>query len=808
MKHNKEKKLKEDKKEHKTLKSRFIKFIIFVLILIIIASICYLVYKAYIFKTLAKEMLNNSTSTVFDSNKNVIAEIGSERNRENVKLSEIPDNLKNAYISIEDQRFYKHHGVDIKRTGAAIFSYVIKRGSSSFGGSTISQQLVKNLTGDDSNTISRKVKEWFYACVLDGSFSKDDILETYLNIIYTGPNVYGVKEAALYYFNRDINDLNLAECAFLAGINNSPNSYNPFSDTDKSEKINKRTKTVLNKMQELGYISKEELEDATSQVDNGLKFSKGNLQNNSSVYSYHTDALINEIISDLSNKKHISQDFATNYFYLSGSSVYSTQNSNVQKIVENECKNKRYVLKSSNGEDTAQTAIVIMDQSTGYVVACSGGLGEKTKSRGFNRETQMKRQTGSAMKPIAVLAPAIDKRIVTNVTVFADEPTTFTDYNGEAYSPIDYDNYKGSITLRQAVESSQNIPFVKLMEQLTPQVSIKYLEKMGITTLNDKDVNLSLSLGGLDVGISPLEFAGAYSSIANDGIYIEPTFYTKIDSHSNETILVSKQKKRRVISKDAAFILKQLLTEPVIGSSGTATYCSISGMDVAAKTGTTNENYDRWLCGFTPYYTSVCWYGFDMNESINFNGKNPAGLIWSSVMKSIHSGLSNKKFEKTDGVVTSTICRDSGKVANSSCPHTFTEYFLKGTVPDMCTQHSGSSMNSNKSNKGNSTTNSKNTTTKNNIKNDENTSSSEVTQNTVKTEEHDTSSFPSESTTSKPSTGTTENKATNNSSSSSSGVSSGSNPSNEKNNTVKNTTNTSSQTNQTPNTASSENIAQ
>ena len=349
MKHNKEKKLKEDKKEHKTLKSRFIKFIIFALILIIIASICYLVYKAYIFKTLVKEMFNNSTSTVFDSNKNVIAEIGSERNRENVKLSEIPDNLKNAYISIEDQRFYKHHGVDIKRTGAAIFSYVIKRGSSSFGGSTISQQLVKNLTGDDSNTISRKVKECFYACVLDGSFSKDDILETYLNIIYTGPNVYGVKEAALYYFNRDINDLNLAECAFLAGINNSPNSYNPFSDTDKSEKINKRTKTVLNKMQELGYISKDELEDATSQVDNGLKFSKGNLQNNSSVYSYHTDALINEIISDLSNKKHISQDFATNYFYLSGSSVYSTQNSNVQKIVENECKNKKYVLKSSNG---------------------------------------------------------------------------------------------------------------------------------------------------------------------------------------------------------------------------------------------------------------------------------------------------------------------------------------------------------------------------------------------------------------------------------------------------------------------------
>ena len=168
-------------------------------------------------------------------------------------------------------------------------SYVIRRGSSSFGGSTITQQLVKNLTGDDSNTISRKVKEWFYACVLDCCFSKDDILEAYLNIIYTGPNIYGVKEAALYYFNRDIKDLSLAECAFLAGINNSPNSYNPFSDTDKSEKISKRTKTVLSKMKELGYISENEYNEAVSQVDNGLKFSKGNLQNNSSLYSYHTD---------------------------------------------------------------------------------------------------------------------------------------------------------------------------------------------------------------------------------------------------------------------------------------------------------------------------------------------------------------------------------------------------------------------------------------------------------------------------------------------------------------------------------------
>ena len=500
----------------KSIKRFFIKLIIFILALSFIIGVSFLVFKAYTFKTLAKEMFNNTPSTVYDTNKNVIAQIGLERNRKNVDFANIPEQLVNAYISIEDQRFYTHHGVDIKRTGAAILSFVTNFGSSSFGGSTITQQLVKNLTGDDSNSIFRKVKEWFYAWTLEISFSKEEILEAYLNVIYTGPNIYGIQEAAHYYFNKDVNHLSLGECAFLAGINNAPNSYNPFSDTDRTEKITDRTKTVLNKMLELEYISQNEYDTAISEVENGLNFNKGELSGTSSVYSYHTDALINEIISDLSSKKQISQDFATNFLYLSGAGIYSTENSEIQKTLENECQKNKYILKSSNGEDTSQAAMVIMDQSNGYVVACTGGLGEKTTSRSFNRATQMKRQTGSSMKPLAVLLPALAEKLVTNVTVFADEPTTFIDYNGESYSPVNYDGYKGSITLRQAVESSQNIPFVKIMEQLTPQVAIKYLKKMGITTLNDKDVNLALSLGGLDEGISPLEFAGGYATIAND----------------------------------------------------------------------------------------------------------------------------------------------------------------------------------------------------------------------------------------------------------------------------------------------------
>lgn len=398
----------------------------------------------------------------------------------------------------------------------------------------------------------------------------------------------------------------------------------------------------------------------------------------------------------------------------------------------------------------------------------------------------MKRQTGSSMKPLAVLAPAISEKLITNVTVFADTPTTFTDYNGELYSPTNYDGYKGSITLRQAVESSQNIPFVQIMENLTPQVSIKYLKKMGITTLNEKDVNLSLSLGGLDEGISPLEFAGGYGAIANDGIYIEPTFYTKIDTLSNKTVLKSMQKKRRVISKDVACILKQLLTEPVIGSNGTATYCNISGMDVAAKTGTTNDNYDKWLCGFTPYYTAVCWYGFDMNESINYNHQNPAGLIWSSIMKNIHSNLPNAKFEMSRGVVTETICRDSGKVANSSCPNTFTEYFLKGTVPENCTQHSGSNLNNKSNNKqtnSNKKTNTEKTNTNTNTENNSTVNENDVSPTTTNNTTNSTIQNTTTST-----SNTVANTTTNNTNSSNTSVTN----STTQNNTSNNTSNESS----------------
>ena len=351
---------------------------IIILLIIIFSIIIFAInsgIKIYNWQTLAKDMINNSPSKVYDINGDIIAEIGNNKNTSNISISDVPNNLKNAYISIEDQRFYSHSGIDIKRTSSAIITYIKNKGSSSFGGSTLTQQLVKNLTGDNSSSISRKTREWIRALSTEAIMSKDEILEAYLNIIYVGPNIYGVKLASIYYFNKDISELSLEECAFLAGINNSPNSYNPFNNkTDNTEKIKKRTKTVLYKMLELGYISEDEYNQAYSNVDSGLKFKNGNIKNISSsskTYSYHTDALINELISDISKKEKISESFAQNYLEMSALNIYSTQNTTIQNTIEKEFSYKRYILNSIiNKDSTSQAAMIIIDHTNGYVVGC------------------------------------------------------------------------------------------------------------------------------------------------------------------------------------------------------------------------------------------------------------------------------------------------------------------------------------------------------------------------------------------------------------------------------------------------------
>ena len=644
-------------------------------------------------------IISASNSVIVDQDGNIIADLSGDEKRKIISISEMPEYLPKAYVAIEDERFYSHSGVDVKRTGAAILNYVVKR-DSSFGGSTITQQLVKNITQENEDTgfagIARKVKEWAKATQVERMISKDQILELYLNILFVGgQNIHGVELGAEYYFNKSAKDLDLAECAFLAGINHSPNMYNPYSEnSDHSEKIKNRTLTVLSKMKELGYITNEDdYNTAVAKVEAGLKFEKSESQGN--VYSYHTDAVISQVINQVASEKGISKELAQNYVYSSGLTIYSTVNNDVQNRMEEEFKKTTYV-RSGNDKNPdgtlknehSQAAMVIIDHKTGYVIGTVGGLGEKTESRGLNRGTQMLKQTGSSMKPIADIVPGLQEGIITAGTVYNDQKTEF---NNGTYTPKNYNSFHGYITVREFIKTSQNIPAVKIMAELTPSKSIEYLKKMGISTLDDeKDNVLSLAIGGLTNGISPLEMAAAYATIANDGEYISPTFYTKVTDSNGNVVLESAQTKTRVMSEQNAYIAKSIVQEPV-KSGGTATYCAISGMDVAAKTGTTNDDFDRWLCGFTPYYTAATWYGYDNNESVKgWGGTNPAGKIWDNIMTDIHKGLPGARFEKPSGIVTATICKETGMLATDKCKTKYTEIFTNGTVPSSCDGHSDS----------------------------------------------------------------------------------------------------------------------
>lgn len=636
-------------------------------------------------------VIGSSNSIILDKDGNKLAELSGDDNRKIIKLEQMPKNLKNAYVSIEDERFYEHNGIDFKRTAGAIIKFAGSRGNASFGGSTITQQLVKNITQEKDRSgiagIMRKVKEWAKAYQIERMISKDQILELYLNIIFVGGNKsnLGVEVGAEYYFNKPASELDLAECAFLAGINHSPNKYNPYGEKDHTELIKTRTKTVLYKMLQLGKIEKAEYDEAVAKVEEGLKFEQSKALG--TMYSYHTDATISQVIEDIAKEKEISKSLATTYVYSSGLTIYSTQDTELQEKMNDIMVNNsdKYIKKSKQIEGaTTQAAMVIIDNETGYVAGVVGGLGEKTESRGLNRATQSPRQTGSSIKPITSLIPGINEGVITAATIYDDTRAEFL--NG-TYKPKDYNTPKGLISIRSAIRTSQNIPFVKVVTELTPAKSIEYLEKMGVTTIDhDKDGLASLSIGGFTNGISPLELAGCYATIENNGEYRRPMFYSKVTDQNENVVLEGKQTKEQVISEQAAYVIKNIL-QSVVQSGGTATYCAISGMDVAAKTGTTNSDYDRWLCGFTNYYTGACWYGYDQNEEV-VASSNPAGNIWAAVMSKVHSGLESSRFEKPSGVVSATICKASGKRATSKCSDTYTEYFVEGTVPGECDAHS------------------------------------------------------------------------------------------------------------------------
>ena len=654
------------------------------------------------------ELIMKENSTILDTDGNVLAELNGDESRKIITLEEMSPYLPKAYIAIEDERFEQHHGVDIKRTGAAVLSFVTHGGKSTAGGgSTITQQVVKNVTQEKASKgaagVIRKLKEWTKAYQIEKAMSKDQIIELYLNLIYIGnggSEKHGVEIGAEYYFNKTAKDLSIAQCAFLAGINHSPNAYNPYSGNDVTEKISKRTKTVLSQMKKFNYVTQEEYDTAVAEVDAGFKFENGVKGN---IYSSHTDALITQLTQQIMDEKQISKDAAETYLQTSGLTIYSTQVSSVQNIMEEESKKDKYKLqlKDKNGKGVtdengspilAQGAAVVIEPSTGKVVGAVGQLREKTTSRGLNR-INSKRQTGSSIKPLADVLPGIEEGIITPATIYADLKTTF----GKDYEPENYNKFTGLRTVRTALTTSQNIPFIKIMAELTPQKSIEYMEKMGISSLvhasenkEHNDENLALAIGGMTYGVSPLEMAAAYASVANDGTYIQPTFYTKVEDSDGKVVLEPNQKKETVCSAETAYIVKNLMQSVITGAdgfAGTAKYCAINGIDVAAKTGTTNSSKDRWLCGFTNYYACAAWYGFDDPQRISFPGTNPAGQLFSGIMSQIHKGLEDSTFKEPENIVHATVCRTSGLLATDRCSNTYSEIFVKDHLPETCDAH-------------------------------------------------------------------------------------------------------------------------
>lgn len=601
--------------KNKKSKKKIIKRIILILFLIglLITLACTGAFFAIFFSdkfAMSKEDLTiNYTNTfVYDSEGNLIKELSGEENRKIISLEEMPKNLPNAFVAIEDERFYEHHGVDVKRTIAATFTYLTNKGSSSFGGSSITQQLIKNITNekDDEGTagIERKIKEMSRAYQIEKILSKDDIIELYLNIIYLGgygKNICGVEVASEYYFGKSAKDLSLAECAFLAGINHSPNNYNPFIETDNTEKIKNRTETVLEKMKELNFITEEEYNNAIQEVESGLPFQQGDTSSEA-IVSYHLSSAIEQVVNQLVEEKGMSYEYAKSRLYGGGYKLYTTEVPSIQHRMEEEYKKDRYIIdgtEEGNIGSHSQSAMVIMDYRTGSVVGCMGGLGTDVNAIGLNR-INSPRQPGSSIKPLASIAPGLENNIITAATVYDDSPTTFG-----SYRPQNSTGYQGLCTVRKAIEVSANVVEVKIMSELGPENSIKFLKQLGLSHIDEEqDANLAAVLGGLTYGATPLEMAGAYSAIANNGEYITPTFYKELQDSKGNVVLTPKQERKRVISEGNSYILKSILTGPVSGSQGTATNCRISGMEVGAKTGTTDNNNDRWLCR---NYAILCW---------------------------------------------------------------------------------------------------------------------------------------------------------------------------------------------------------
>lgn len=651
------------------------------------------IFWMYVQKTLAptlevraEDYTMNLTSIIYcqdpDTEKWVeFQSVHGEENRILADYNELPAALWQAAVAIEDERFFQHHGVDWKRTAGAALNMFTS--NDTFGGSTLTQQVLKNMTEDNAPTVNRKVREIFRALEFEKHYTKQDILELYLNTIYLGKGCYGVKTAAQYYFGKDVSQLDAAECASLIAITNNPSMYGPMYNITITRKngttvtprqLNKeRQELILKKMYELGYLNQSEYISAKSET---LQFTDGETSAKDlaaqasggiQINNWFVDQVIFDVSNDLSKAMGISPGAARLKIYNSGYKIYTTMNPKIQEIAESVYSDRSNLDVTSRSGQQLQSGITIVEPSTGNVVAIAGAVGKKEGNLVTSYAT-LQRQVGSSMKPLTVYAPAIDSGAVTLATSFDNYPVQLL--NGNPWPKNSPNRYTGFTMLSEGVAKSINTIAVQTLQKLGIPNSFAFAtEKLGLSLVAE-DMNLSsLGLGGLTYGLNTEEMAAAYASFANDGVYNSPRTYlrvTKTDPNTGvETTVLSNDGESHVAMKETtAYFMNKLLKGVV--SSGTGTSANFSGMTIAGKTGTTSDNYDRYFVGYTPYYAAAVWTGYKSNEKVSYSG-NPAITMWKKVMQKIHEDLPNKDFDKPTGITTVTVCRDSGLLPTEAC---------------------------------------------------------------------------------------------------------------------------------------------
>ncbi|MDY5016493.1 MAG: PBP1A family penicillin-binding protein [Eubacteriales bacterium] len=670
-----------------------------VVIGIVTAAICTTVFALYIDRYIkpaletvdVSDLTLNYTSVVYAVDRETGGEIEleqlyDENNRIWIDYDEIPPAMYHAVVAVEDNRFYTHHGVDWVRTIGAMINMVVPLRSNFGGGSTITQQLIKNLTGEDDITVERKLQEILRALEFEKSYTKEDILELYLNVVYFGRGCYGVETAAQTYFGKSASELSIAECACIAAITNSPTYYDPIRRLENNKT---RQEMILKLMYEQGYITEDEFNEALAEELQVQSLSAVNADTQPK-QSYYVDQVINDVLADLQTELGYSETAASNLLFSGGLSIYACIDPDIQAIVD-EVYQDTENLPHTTDISQPQSAMVVMDPYTGDVLAMVGGTGEKTVDRAWNRATKTKRSPGSTIKPLTVYAPAIEYGLITPATVFDDSPI-----NEETMYPKNTTaGYTGRMTVKKAIQLSTNTVAMKVLELVTPERAFEFgsvnlsLDLVRSVTIGGKafsDLNLApLSMGSTTYGMTVLEMTAAYASFVNHGIFSEPRTYTKVlDSKGN--VLLSNETEAHVAMKEkTAYYMNNLLRNVV--EAGTGTLARIDGIAVAGKTGTTTDDYDRWFIGYTPNYVAGVWYGYDNGRELKMQtNHNPAVEIWSSVMTKVMEGIEYEPFFQLD-TVQAQYCLDSGCLPSQYCSldprgsRVTTGTFLKEDVP-------------------------------------------------------------------------------------------------------------------------------